>query len=1047
MTEIINENLVINKCQIPVHIKQEYDRCRNTETTNDLYHQTLLLSTLSPELIGFPLAVFYCLFNKDYTHQRILIVYEDGERERWIDVLRETVGKNARILTDEDTNERLYEKNNLTFVLVPRLNVYQSYPHKEVTKDFQPFVSKEKDVNMAMLGVRVNIQDTRCISLPWAQKKKQTSPEHAIEVHAFAWDILIFTSKTFSHENGVYDLNTLPVIHKRVCISSIINNEDEITFRNVRHILSYSNASITAEMHEALKDEECLDDCIEETCLETLLHYFRVNDQPSTSLENVQVIRKRAKKQRASSSSSSSSSMRATHEDYSPHTYAGEINLYTGLTEFHSTYDFNTPSGACNQVLIDPQSRISALLVYDDNILQGIIDLKRNQSFKRIAALFTDEDYVQLKCSTIIAFAMANLDKPFYLVSPYISFAHPFHNLPNVRCLHVTEKDKIFAIEPEYTLIVFDTFAINRKESLPYKECRCKLLFVTFQHTLEEIELQKFVAKRPISPYRKYMFAEPLLTGDRFDQNTHTVFSLSSAHFTFVDDHSLYSNAYSLLRVIFDTYARHLCALSIKYNARQVELESEKLQKLESHEWIRECTTDLLMSGAELRCIAYRSILNKQHERSRVPRTLLPSTSPRQEKSAILMRISQMNSMKAHLSAMENRLQPAFGAPARRSKKLLARRRIIIEELEGEELKLRECITSFLEKTIDPDLFRIRITCNTNTAIFGSSICKPPNIRLADPSKERSSILYCKYCNCTSKSEKYHTRHLKSKLHKNLYDKRVDSSTNEIIDADADNLSCDYCNAKFAHYQNYQKHLLTKKHQSNVQQTEHRRNKIECEFCSEVFFSIQHEYYVHMKEIHHIQYEKYCPACDSLHPFHEFEDHLSSQEHVEKTEDGPLQTYCPYCFEEFGVFNPGRHHNESIEHIANVPSIIDPTNPFPTIEFSFNRFYLTFAIHHNFINDDLFVDPLMFNRIIDAKEELRHSSDYLTLIFLASCISPVRRQLYSTRDKLSGFLVCSFNDQVGILGTYNHDHLEFQHSLSAFSKVLLKQKTTFHTLP
>lgn len=1089
-TDITNPKLPTKECKVPIHIHEEHLRCLEEEAKDKFYGQShcVFFSTFNVEKIGMQFALFYCTAR---TALRIIIVYEtEEERKAWVIAHKAMFGNfnlSARLflvddeeteenvlhytneMVTEDKDQRIAEHRersssiNDVFVtcLIKRTSLYEMYPYQKETYRLLPFRSDESAISAMFSSLCIAHRDARAVSpmlTPIVRRSRRGGDN--LNVYAHMWDYLIVCSNTVISDEHVHDLNLLSIRHRRVFLNSVVDDHDDITVANARRLLSCTDAPLPDQIRDVFSNKAEDRELIEEYALGEFVQYFRLNDVPRTDLQNTVTV-KRSQKGARLSKQKASTSLHLSENDLPEIDAVDGVNFYTGISEFRSTIDFNTFDGSRNIVEINQRSNVSILLIYDEGMITKLKKIRRH-TVSNTHHIITEEDNVRLKCTTIISYTMSHLDKSFYLVSPYISKGHPFYNLPNVRCLHPSDKKKILAVEPEYTIIVFDTLFVNQKRCVPYKQCKAHVVFAMFQHTTEEVELRKYMATKPLGSMDKWMTEEPVFTGDRFSTNTDSLFNVVPAHFAFVDTGVVYSNPHVLLTNIFKDFFHRLHNLYNEDNARLNDLRTHDVQEVNRALWIHSCCSEIIVSNSDQRIFATHQRKKERKARLANKTFFIPSRGFRLETMELIQhRFTpeyKLETVKL-LSRMRSKI------PKRVVNRELEDRAVAVnKEIEDETRKQKERVLGFIKWSTFPDDFRVRITCNVNSSTFISSVTQPPVPNSEDDSVKKAmssssssssspspSMFFCESCDYqTSRSNNY-KRHISSVKHKKRTSTEEDnpeqsSGTNRILNTDDDDddnpsetrgssdngISCRYCNMKFRDIHNYHRHILSRKHQQNVERVTYmKHNTIACGQCSSRFPDAE-KYYDHLQTNHGQELRRSCHACECIHNQSDHGEHLKTREHIERTRYGPWQRYCEHCSMAFSTRSEMINHNESDEHLAQLPLFVDTNKPFKTIEVSLDRVLLAFASGHEFINSSLFVDTHVFNLIVNADDRLRNTSDYITLMLMTACIQPFYRNIYTTLDGLSGFVVCNIVGKIGVLGAYNIEHEGFVELLSRF---------------
>ncbi|OQW72205.1 MAG: hypothetical protein BVN35_14435 [Proteobacteria bacterium ST_bin11] len=1130
LEDVVVPELSTQECKISVHVREEYERYLNDREGIEYKGQThcLYFSTLKASALGMQFAFFYCAMQCSL---RVLVVYETREEgDMWTTAHKSMFGNfntSARLLLIEDestggeilryTNSAITENKDqrvdegltdlhvdevFTVCLIRRSTLFNMYPYRRQTSSLQPFISKTDDIITTLLSLHVATRDVRSVAHGAFPIYQGADSNDYLNVYAHTWDHLIVGSPTLLNSDHVYDLNLLSVRHQRIFLNSIVDVYGDITVDQARRVLSCTNNQLSEAVEDLFSDAETYRETTEEYNVGEFIRYFRLNDAPRVHLDNTVTVKREVKIAKALTTRTrfekdTSSAHASTIDDQ------GCIDLYTGLEELRSTIDFNTQDGSCNVVNINGKSNVSALLVYDEKVIAKMP--KYRMSIANTQSIITNEDNVQLKCATIIAYTMARLNETFYIVSPYISRSHSFHNLPNVRCIHPSEREKVLAIERGHTIIVFDTLFINKHQCIPYKQCKAHVIFTMFQRTSEEDELQKYIAMRPTGPWQRWMTEAPVFTGNRFDTNTNSLFNIVPAHFAFVDTGVLYPNPHALLSRIFGVFFKRLHELNIENTEPLVQMKNVDLQELNEDSWINSCCSEIVLTNEEQREFAQMQLVNSRMKRINEGSPRIPTRTYEIEKCALMQERSSPKFIETQLRLISQFKQrvvlPVF------NKSIESRATALTTRIFDEEQKQRDRVLSFLNWELFPDDFRVRITCNTNSTAFISSVVQPPVPRVSKKAvttaatritrrPKKVNAFTCTACDFHASFFCKFERHIQTSKHQRNVDYSLSTNEQQQAQPEAHVYACVACSFKTLKISNMKKHVQTAKHQKNYKEfhdsssnnnseddtstldreDDTPQDQVTCRHCNtfvdNIFAYQRHvltkkhldnvnqvqitaltcefctrtflkneDYYDHLYHDHQQEITRCCPACDALYNQSDYREHIKTSEHVNKVRYGPKQRYCEYCNLSFTSRESMIKHNESDGHLAELPLYVDTSNPFTTIEVALNRSFLAFVAGNAFINKSLFVDTHVFNLIVNAPESLRNSSDYMSLMLVTACIQPTYRNIYRSLDGLSGFVSCNLIDKVGILSAYNVEHEDFKDLLKQF----INEEIIYHT--
>ncbi len=1026
--------LLVQKCQFPLHIQAEHERFNRQENTSHESSKFFVVSTTKLYEMGVTFALFHHLMCTRYSIvNRALVVYhDDDELAEWMRIVELVFARKRRalrFLVVDDALQNVYTNASMNtarthlFVFVRRSALLGMFPvGADITAQLRPFMTSDECVVTAMRNIHVPVVDSRCISPGDPPLLSNAPSSDRFNAYAHLWSSVFFTSKGFVDKENIYDINMLAITQYRFCVVDV-SIGDEIRMSNVRCILNHSDGTINSDILGVLRKDKYDYECIPEDSLTDIVRYFQMYDTPVTDMSNLVVFKNKRHRSTTSSSSSSSSQL----EDHT----SNDINTYSGLNELKSIVDYNTQDGLAQRTEINSNSRYSMLAIYDKRIIEITEKLGKYANKKHFSEVFTDENNVHLKCATIIAYTMANLHTPFYLVCPYISSVHPLMNIVNVRCMHITDVNEILSIEEEYTLIVFDTYFVNQpKNAKIFRDSRCHLLFATFQHTQEEEELQKFVAKKPLCTWKRWMTEAPFFCNDGFSMNTESIFRMVPAHFTNVSAMKTHSTIYNYLREVYENFEKSIEYAYIVDTEEIVRLESEELEDAADDLWDKECCTSVIMTPEEQRCFAYANIEQRRHELRVGLRPLIPSKNFEVERRELLDEIRTSEYMQRHMQIFSRLVPREEVRDLKITREARSRLAEVRDQIAAEKRKRDERVLAFLREETRSADYRVRITCNVDYRNYISSVSRPPIpndctraiVQEADVSNE------CKVCLYKSSRPCNYQRHLYSRKHK----QNLKALKNTVIPLQRTMATyyCEHCDIQMRAKSDFDRHVVSRRHVLMVA----KNDIVQCSLCDHDPFTDKETYAIHLASAHSEDVHVSCNACNVEVLYSTLTEHLKTREHRELVEDGPWQRYCKCCDEYFSEAKLMQKHNKTSAHLTRMPTTVNPSNPFITIEVQLNRFILAFAVDNHFINRSLFTDTHVFNSVVNAKSELRQSQDYITLMLISACISPTRRSTYKTEDGLAGFTVLSFKNQMGILGAFNEQHSGFVALLARFIK-------------
>ena len=759
----IYPELFLKKCVVSTSIHEEYQRYKRTTFSIDKKYDTIVLSSsLDGVDASFALALFHCL-NTEKTFDQLLCVYSNEEEySRWSKIAR---SMSSHIKTHHlCVVDQIYTTNvsyfNVVFIGRPLLRIY--FKHDESLQNITPFVDDDLHVFSQLSDIDVIATDVRCVnSMPYPLDYK----EEEFSVYKFYWHALIYPSSILT--DFVYDLNMITTVQgARICLLTEGRCDDEndgekiISLAQYRQLISTFNTPIDEVTNYLIRSQNDDTTVVAETdllfvckyhALHQPLEFFIYNEDDDDNDEEEEeendeenedencrrfsLIRKYAKQRksiRSSSSHSSSSSSSTSPSELSLLLLNANLSPFDNLREI---IDFNS-SVKINRTLVDEQSNYSMMLIYDQEMIDrlrhlarkpGVVWCHSNSYFHTL----TDVCNSRMKCTLIETFIMSQLHKQFYLLSPFVSSSHPLCNFPNVRNLHPTDMRPAHALDKDATLIVFDAIFANNAH-LDFSACKCHVIFVVYQHTHEEEELQKFsvvavdtndsFSSMPISTAYFIPFTSSLPVRKFKEDKVHleSVYRMALVHFRTDRRSRVFVNLYPLLCRLLDITLAEVGSRFCRHSDEYTRLKYSVIPDLHRKLYVQRCASIACMrfcAGDEDDEL-FGTYYNEEEE-----------IEIHDDQRRIIDELSISNRLLNEERKKQRKTTVDY---------------LLLEEADGE------------------DVFELHMSFNPHSLAYRNSIRMPPKISTSSDVK----ALTCTPCNHISQTERGLLQHLQTAMHK-----------------------------------------------------------------------------------------------------------------------------------------------------------------------------------------------------------------------------------------------------------------------------------------
>ncbi len=786
MPAIIVPELLVKKCFVSTNIYDEYQKFKRTTFSID--NDTIVISSsLSGVDSSFALALLHCLVVEKTFNQLLCVYNTEDECSRWMKVAR-SMSPSIRVhhlCAQEQVctfdNDDYF---NVVFIERPLLWVY--FRHTSTLRNTIPFVDDDHEVVFPRLAeANVIAPDVRCVnSTPFPLDYEHTE----FSVYKFFWHALIYPSSSLN--DFVYDLNMLStsygpriclltnerydagdkivsLAHYRQLVSTFSTPIDEVT----NYVIRSSDESMTVAEADLLYVSkyhvlaEPLDFILFDDAID--------NDEDDSS--TITTLR-RIPKRRPSSDSFSSSSSTAQQQPQNPSALS-LLLLKTRLMPFNNLreiIDFNS-SRKIHRKSINSESNYSMMLIYDQEMIDRLRPFARVlgstwRHSSRYLKELTDSSNIRTKCALIETFIMSQLDKQFYLLSPFISPSHPLCNFPNVRNLHPTDIRPAHALPEDATLLVFDAMFANNFD-LDFSSCRCHVIFVVYQHTHEEEELQKFLVGAPESndalntPAAYYMpYTSPLPIRKYREEKIHmeSIYKMAIVHFRTDNRSSLYVNLHPLLSRLLDITLAEVGKRFCRRSAIYTKTKYTDIPNLHRQLYAHRC--------ASIPIIRFFTAEEEDE--------LLGNFCTPEEEEEI--------NNEQRLLAQELSDCHAVLAEERRKQHATTVDYLLQEDADGE------------------DAFELHMTFNPHSLAYRNSICLPPKIQAPSEIKD----LTCLDCNVVMSTYRALLQHMQSSAHKERIQQQGGSSEGDY--------SCGTCDQNFTTHAQLLIHNETHAHKKRL---------------------------------------------------------------------------------------------------------------------------------------------------------------------------------------------------------------------------------------
>lgn len=845
-------SLIIPKVKVSSLIHAEYKAFRDAPGAE---RQSIVFSSAHAPTNAFAIAILHCL-NQERTSNHILCVYEhDDERRAWMAVVdKMSLAIHPQHL-EHTQQEFAIDRDALNVAFIKRSTLYEFFPYKRELCDVVPFVSDEEEVLARFSELNISAPDGRGIASSAYPLEHRggpiVRPPPRYNVYKICWHSLIYSSACLS--DFVYDMNMLSVDRVRICLLTTgidDTNEDDdgndvttkvITLAQYRQILSTFTCTIAEEDHRMMAEAQD-DQLIEESELSASCTYYLLDEHPLVDDDTSVVLRKQAKRFKPAI-------------DVSSLIEPPLVNHTSGLPQLREIIDFN--SGMCYECeTINSASKISMMLIYDAKMNKRLAEIPRIPSNASLyARTITDDRHVQMKCAIIEMYIMSQLNRQFYLLSPFVSFIHPLCNLPNVLNLHPTNMAPAHALPEDATLVVFDAIFIN-DPGLNFRKCRCNIIVAVYQHTREEEELHRYLLNvEQLAPSMRFLTCLPVLEYRDCIRDIESVFRLSIAHF-YANGGELFANVYTLLTSLLDRVIARASKYLYHRDADYTKVRCFDLPDARREIYIQECLDSHVITPRDLFGAPRKEIVVNNHKRPDKPEKVNDSKYDRAERAIFydLQDRDDLNNQR------------------------------VISFLEGGRQYLSE-----EEWQEDATFFNMRCVYNGGAAAYKKSIRPPPEIEGDVPAASSSSsrALWCKDCGYAARHAPDYKRHMESRQHRETMDKLEREKPSAY--------HCPTCNLNFSSERRFFTHIDSKKHREHLKT----RQLKTCGTCRKTMSL--HNYAVHIASAHqttnasfYAHAQTHCSYCDA-----HFEDRESMQEHNESTghvlsvstPDRPFETY------------------------------------------------------------------------------------------------------------------------------------------------------------
>ena len=760
----IYPELLVKKCHVSADVYEEFQKLSQVV---DKDSNTVIISSLPNDVDkAFTLALLHCL-NTEKSFDQLLCVYESEEQRAAWSFIASSMSKCIRVhcVSDEDSQSLVFFNSHVNVVFVKRARLISYFKHAHALQDVVPFVDEDSAIYERLSNIDVVAADVRCVNtMPFPLD--YTKDEFT--VYKFHWHALIYPSTTLQTD-FVYDLNMVTTLRgSRICLLTDWRHDIDdgtriLDFHMYRRIVSTLATPIDDITDFVVRSKNPLPAVAEED-LDCMCKYHVLNQYVDTENNNCIVTLRRHEKQRREQQAPSSSSSQQQHR--SPFSLLREI------------IDFNS-SVKITRTPVNRESNYSMMLIYDQEMIDRLRKLSRKPGVvwrhsSSYLHTLTDVHNSRTKCTLIETFVMSQLDKQFYLLSPYISSSHPLCNFPNVRNLHPTDMRPAHALGEDATLIVFDAIFANSCH-LDYLKCKCHVIFVVYQHTHEEEELQKFLigapsaddsffsrSAYPVVNYIPFASSLPVRKFEERKLHLESSYRMAIAHFRTDAGRNIHTNLYPLLSRLLDItlseVGRRYCQRSTEYT----KIKYSTIPDLHRRLYVQRC-----VSVACLRFnVGSECIINEDDDMLDSPYSEEEEQDIYTEQRAILHDINVSNN-------------------------------ILKVELQKQYAITADYLTSE-DENIDNDPFGLRVSFNSHSLAYRNNIRLPPKIDSPSSIKELS----CQDCNVVFKTNSGILRHLRSQAHKT----RVHEHQAEL------EFACAICEQQFATSEQLSRHNISYSH-------------------------------------------------------------------------------------------------------------------------------------------------------------------------------------------------------------------------------------------
>lgn len=882
-----------------------------------------------------------------------LCVYAtNDEHDAWIDVLEETFSSYSIDIIDFSVGcQDIQSVSTHTFVLISNDVLLSVFP---LTTQLLNNTSREL-IQMIYLCHRISTNNINgfidmCIPV-------STMVTDELSPYNRRWSCIAVSQETLSAP-FMFHINSLAVIHSRYLLCDL--DASNYTDNELKNALSMADGDLDTE-----EDLECaVEDAF--TCLfieEDDINFAVIVEEPKAA-SSVPVL----------------------------------PIVQTHVPNLHSEIVWQSEMCPCQERMIDPSSRVSALWIHNQELSeesqQLISKLKCKTEKKNAYTKFiTQEKHAHHKIVSIVAYVWSNVHRQFYIMCPYISKMSELHQLPNARAIHPLD-DVVSLMTENDTIIVFDTiFACDK--SLGLLKTRCKIIFATFAATREEDALVQFLflnANLPAPTIDKCpRLSKAPIHNTTFDVRKLAIqFDLTSILYY---DHSRknpYCTMYAFMAHMYDEIVGAVgsiynCATSTFHQNK------ERMSVLYKTMHVAECADTAIISQKELRkFIRLRDRLEEQHT----------------AETQYLSRQEQQKSKKRIRDTMYHFLNTCRGEILVPDKvnDVSAECTSVFRSLVVDNLNRIDDLCEYLERK--DELFSVQIVYNEKSRLLRDKIDLMSKPSVPARSRGKSKTYSCSYCTETFTSRAFYKEHSK-------YAHVDDPNDTKVYE-------CHACDVRMRGQWQFIRHIRSNEHNKDTGTTQQMHT---CQYCV-ASYSRKSSLTAHIKERHPhgANVNLFCTPCLKFVEGDQraMVEHRLSDEHITVTR-GETQIFCEPCNLRILDRNEMRAHLASREH----EKVLEKNQKFDKITIHFNKWYMLLASVCKLIDQQGHYNDSQLRKILisfNTTRELLGSTDvfndYATLICIAMSMRPNTRKLHISSDLKNGILTATTDCSVGIVGHF-----------------------------